>query len=249
MAPDDDPDGSGEALLLSVRGDATETVDPDFGELHLHLTATGDEKAAASIEAGRLLDSVLTGLRTLGGVVRTRESTNESLTWMTTSVGSHREVGVDPATGGKGYSGRWFAGAQLVLRVRDFELLPPLQAVLDGHDGLMVQYVSWHVDRTNPAWPRIREAAIHDAIRRGRDYARAVGGELLRIEHIADVGLLGRNDQAATAAFAGTARRMSSAGDPNAPRLDPVPQELTAVIEARFTATASPPEEVMGRPA
>lgn len=240
VLPDDGPGASGDGLLLSVRGDATESVDPDFGELHVSLTVSADNKADASIEAGRLLDNLLTGLRVLGGVLRTGESAQERLTWVTTSVRTHQELGIDPATGEKGYTGRWFSGAQLVLRVRDFDLLEPLQAILDGHDTVTVQFVTWHIDRTNPIWPRVRESAIRDAIRRGHDYAVALGGRLLHIEHVADLGLLGGNDQPALAVAAGTRRAMSGGGGPGPARLDPVPQDITAVIEARFTATAAP---------
>jgi hypothetical protein len=42
MVLDPDPAGSPDGLVLSVRGDATETVEPDFGELRLNLTVVAD---------------------------------------------------------------------------------------------------------------------------------------------------------------------------------------------------------------
>jgi len=61
------------------------------------------------------------------------------------------------------------------------------------------------------------------------------------VEHIADAGLLGGSGDGAIA-FRSTSARMAlpaggDSGEPDAPSLDPVPQELSATIEARFTAT------------
>ena len=84
----------------------------------------------------------------------------------------------------------------------------------------------------------MRADAIQAAIAKGRDYAAALGGTLRSVEHIADAGLLGGD--ASQFAFTGSravARAASRGGEePDAPSLDPVPQELAAVIEARFTA-------------
>jgi hypothetical protein len=58
------------------------------------------------------------------------------------------------------------------------------------------------------------------------------------VEHIADAGLLTGGN--AESGFAGgrAMRRVASLGgeEPDTPSLDPVPQELAAIIEARFTA-------------
>jgi hypothetical protein len=113
-----------------------------------------------------------------------------------------------------------------------------LQAVLDAHGALQMHYVGWHVDPTNPAWSAVRAAAIKDAIVRARDYARSLGGELVGIEQVADVGLLGGPNQGGgPRVFAAAAGAISAvAGAPAAPHLDPVPQLLSAAIEARFNA-------------
>ena len=108
-------------------------------------------------------------------------------------------------------------------------------------EGFYVDGVSWHVDDDNPAWAAVRAAAIEAAIRKGRDYAGALGSALTGIEHIADTGLLGGTGPARTRLPC----RFEDAGpaggdDLDAPSLDPVPQELTAAIEARFTASPVP---------
>ena len=101
--------------------------------------------------------------------------------------------------------------------------------------------MTWGVDADNPAWPQVRAAAIHAAVQKGSDYALALGGSLRSIEHIADTGLLGGADSARGGVRASRAFAMASAAPaPDAPSLDPEPQELVASIEARFVATIAP---------
>jgi uncharacterized protein YggE len=104
-----------------------------------------------------------------------------------------------------------------------------------GHGALTVHEVSWHADWDNPGWRQVRAAAIAAAIAKGRDYAAALGGRLAAVGHIADPGLIGGDGQH-WAATAGRALALASPDTQGLPSLDPVPQELTAVIEARFTA-------------
>ena len=100
-------------------------------------------------------------------------------------------------------------------------------------------WIASRVEWDNPAWPDVRAAAIRAAVRKGHDYAAALGGKLYQVEHIADVGLLGSGDDVH---YESASLRMASAGgmggdESDAPSLDPVPQELAATIEARFSAT------------
>jgi hypothetical protein len=58
------------------------------------------------------------------------------------------------------------------------------------------------------------------------------------VEHIADAGLLEGDHAPRGFAIASAYARTASpgGGESEAPSLDPVPQELAAIIEARFTA-------------
>ena len=101
-----------------------------------------------------------------------------------------------------------------------------------------MQGVTWHVDWDNLAWPLVRADAIQAAIGKGRDYAAALGVTLLTVDQFAYAGLLGGD--ASRFRFTGSrlmaAASSSGEAEPGAPSLDPVPQELAAIIEARFTA-------------
>jgi hypothetical protein len=70
-----------------------------------------------------------------------------------------------------------------------------------------------------------------------------LGGTVTRVEHVADAGLLSSGRPVAGGVvplgYAGADRSGAhDAGD--TPSLDPVPQEIQAVVEARLTAEVAP---------
>jgi uncharacterized protein YggE len=152
------------------------------------------------------------------------------------SVTTSAEHNLDKSTGAYGPTGRVTATAAVIITVRDFEVLDALSSTLARHESLNINQVAWQVDPDNPAWPHVRAAAIHAAITKGRDYAAALGATLDQVEHIADVGLLGDGSTGGMVHRAVSFGLASGGGD--SPSLDPVPQELSAAIEARFLATA-----------
>jgi uncharacterized protein len=160
------------------------------------------------------------------------------LAWSAHSAVTREEHVHDKSTGQYERTGNVTANVALQITVREFGLLNTLSTCLAGHEAVTVHEVSWHVDWDNPGWHEVRAEAIHAAIAKGHDYAAALGGRLSAVEHIADPGFLG-GDGPQWAATSGRSLRMASSGGENvdAPSLDPVPRELTALIEARFTAT------------
>lgn len=149
---------------------------------------------------------------------------------------THVERHHDKQTGRYEPTGQVTTTVELHLTLRALEQLQPLGRVLADHDAFSVQQVAWRVDEDNPGWPEVRADAIHAAIRQGRDYAATLGGTLHRVEHIADAGLLG-GDEPRRYRSAAAPAGLSSADDADTPDLDPVPQELIAAIDARFSAT------------
>jgi uncharacterized protein YggE len=226
-------------LLLSVRGEARRMVAPDYAEVALMIAASRGSKAEAARAAAAGLDALTAGLAALGGVALDAGTGSGPLTWSAQSVRTYAERAHDPDTGQYQPTGQLTAEVAVVVAVRAFELLDALAAVLAAGEAIAVQGVSWHVDWDHPAWPLVRADAVQAAIRKGRDYAAALGGTLRSVEHIADAGLLegGGSSQFRFTGGRVLARAASRGADePDAPSLDPVPQELAAVIEARFTA-------------
>jgi uncharacterized protein len=224
--------------LLSVRGEARATVAPDFGVLNGVLKATQATKPEALQVAAAGLSQLTSELGSLGGVQLTVGSERSPLSWSAYSATTEVEHEHDEQTGRYGPTGRIIASVALHLVVRAFDLLDRLSGVLATHEAFSVHHVAWGVDPENPTWPQVRAAAIRAAIDKGRDYAAALGGSLNRVEHIADVGLLGAEGTTYGPTRFASARSLaeSAGGMPETPSLDPVPQELIAIIDARFIA-------------
>lgn len=225
-------------LLLSVRGEARREVTPDQAQVDVTVAASRGSKADAARAAAESLDGLTADLAALGAVALEVGTGRRPLTWSAQSMATYAERAHDRDTGEYLPTGQVIAAVAVVVGVRAFELLDALGAVLAGREAVTVQGVTWHVDWDNPAWRLVRADAVQAAIDKGRDYVAALGGTLRTVEHIADAGLLG--GEASQFAFTGgrvAARAASLRGEePDAPSLDPVPQELTAIIEARFTA-------------
>jgi uncharacterized protein YggE len=225
--------------LLSVRGEARATVAADSAVLNGVLRATQDAKPEALETVAAALRQLTNELGSLGGVPLTVESRDRPLTWSAYSATTELEH-EDDEQGRYRRTGRVIASVAVQLAVRDFDLLERLSAVLATHEGLSVHHIAWEVDADNPSWPQVRAAAIQAAIDKGRDYAAALGGSLSRVEHIADVGLLGGETVGrAAAGYAASRSSLRPAGLPDTPSLDPVPQDLIAVIDARFIAAVA----------
>ena len=224
--------------FLSVRGDARQTVAPDYVILAGAIELSRGSKAEAVRAAASSLDRLTADLAALGGVALGVDTERRPLTWSAQSATTRVERDHNKKTGRYEPTGQVTATVTVRIAVRAFDTLDAVGTVLAGHETLNLHEVGWHVDWDNPAWPQVRAAAIRAAIRKGRDYAAALGGSLHNVEHIADAGLLGGGDSTQYR-FASRALAMSKSGggEPDTPSLDPVPQELTAVIEARFTAT------------
>ena len=225
-------------LLLSVRGEARRMVPPDYALVAAAIVSSRGSKVEAVQAAAASLDSFTADLAARGGVALDASTGRRPLTWSAQSAATYAERAHDESTGQYLLTGQVTAAVAVVIGVRAFELLDALGGVLAAREAVTVQEVSWHVDWDNPAWPGVRAAAVQAAIAKGRDYAAALGGSLRGIEHLADAGLLGGGN--APSGFTGRhamARAASRGGEePDAPSLDPVPQELAAVVEARFTA-------------
>jgi uncharacterized protein len=225
-------------LLLSVRGEARRMVPPDYALVAATIASSRGSKVEAVRATAAGLDSLTADLAARGGVALDAGSGRRALTWSAQSAATYADRAHDETTGQYQPTGQVTAAVAVMIGVRDFGLLDALGAVLAAREAVTVQEVSWHVDWDNPAWPGVRAAAVQAAIAKGRDYAAALGGSLRGVEHIADAGLLSGGDtQSGFSGRRATTRAASQGGEePDAPSLDPVPQELAAIVEARFTA-------------
>lgn len=230
-------------LLLSVRGEARRMVPPDYALMGVGVSAVRRSKAEAVRAAAVALDGLTTDLAARGGVALDAGSGRHPLTWSAQSVSTYEEHAHNPDTGQYEPTGRITAAVDVTVAVRDFGLLEALGGILAAREGVAMRQVTWHVDWDNSAWPTVRADAIQAAIAKGRDYAAALGVGLRGVDHVADAGLLGSGGGAESGVTAHRAMALSAAGGggagPDAPSLDPVPQELAAVVEARLIADSA----------
>ena len=227
----------GGSPLLSVRAEARQLVAPDYAVVDGLIEHTARSKAEAVRSVTDSLDRLTADLAALGAVPFDAGADRRPLTWSAYSWGTHEELYHDTETRRMERSGLVIATVALRVTVRDLDRLDDLSGVLAAQPGLNVHGVTWHVDWDNPAWPQVRAAAISAAIGKARDYAAALGARLQDVEHIADAGLLG-GDTAPYHTVRSLGYAASGGGDqPGTPALTPVPQELTATIEARFRTT------------
>lgn len=225
------PDGH---TLLSVRGQAQRNVAPDQASLYLLLTATSQTKHGAAETAASIQARLTRDLEPHGGQVLTVDSMRAPLTWSTQAMHTFEEHGPH------GHTGRQQANLTVVVAIRDFALLPAVESVVTHHDGVELQSVQWSVDSDNPEWASVRADAIHAALAKGQDYASALGGSVTGVIHVADAGLLGGESSAQGEHFAMSSSMRLTSGGTQTASLDPTPQLLTAIIEARLRATVPP---------
>ena len=218
-------------VALSVRGEASRLLPPDAAELSARVALTRGSAPEALRAVAGAADALVRDLSAAGGQALTAGTARAALTW------SRWSASTQPHWDDEGRrTPRTTAAVELRVVVRALDRLEAVGALLARHEALELHGVQWHVDDDNPAWPGVRAEAVAAAVQKARDYAAALGGELLEVEHVADVGLLGGREARAV----GVQFMSAEAAGPAAPSLDPVPQELAAAVEARFSASARP---------
>lgn len=217
--------------LLSVRGEADRFVPPDSVDLGSMVEIVRDTKDDALRAANIAVETVRDSLREHGGVVNEIASLRAPLRWAT------RRVSVAPHFDQrKGETGRYVGSADITIHIRDFGLLEPVEQLPERIAGLRITFAQWHVDSDNPQWSEVRLEAIDAAMRKGRDYAAALGSRLISVEHLADLGLLAGDAGSHLRGMALAAGASGASGG----SLDPVPQNIGAAVEARFRMAPVP---------
>ena len=176
-------------VALSVRGEASRLVEPDDAVLSTQLSATRVGAAQALQDVAAAAEALVADLARAGGQALSVDTARAPLTW------SRLSASTQPVWDAEGrQTDRTTATVEVRVVVRALGELDAVSARLARHQALQLHGVRWRVDDDNPAWPAVRAEAIAAALQKGRDYAAALGGELLQVEHVADVGLLGTGE-------------------------------------------------------
>lgn len=218
-----------EQPIVSVRGEAVLEVDPELARLSVSIAARDSDRAKALRllnERGRTFDDIV---RRFGDAIDKVETAAVHVSPQLKSRKPQEKI--------SGY----VATVHHTITVVDFSRLGELIAVIADRDLSEVGGPWWSLRPDSATHRRARFEATHDAVRRARDYAEAVGSDLVDLVELADVGLISET----RAPFQPVAMPVAAAGplrsrQPAAPEeftfdIAPVTQVVRAQVEARFT--------------
>jgi uncharacterized protein YggE len=212
---------------VAVRGSWTAEVPPELARVQISVGARHGDRAQALRELTRRTDEVRGVLDGYGPAV---ESVESGALWVRPQFkdGKPRER----VTG-------YLAGVHVTVTVVEFTVLGDLLLRLADRDMVSLAGPFWALRPDSEVHRQARTEAVRDARRRAEDYAAAAGSRLTGLVAIADTGMSMAERTplsfAAPAMF-GTAAR-DSVADELTFTVEPVPQTVSASIEARFTLT------------
>ncbi|MBL8774538.1 MAG: SIMPL domain-containing protein [Acidimicrobiales bacterium] len=224
-------DATGTAVtgpLVTVRGEAVAEVPPELAQVAVAVVARDrdrDRVVRDLDERARAVDAVLD--RFADAVERVETDTVR----VTPQFASSK-----PREKVSGYEG----SVRRTVVVHRFEVLGDLLALLSGVELTTVTGPWWSLRPQSEAVRAVRVAAVHDAVRRAREYAGALGATLLTLEELADSDLLSAPEPRPMAVAGAAAQAFRGAPAPETFSFDltPAPQVVHAAVEARFRATA-----------
>ncbi|MCX5282681.1 MULTISPECIES: SIMPL domain-containing protein [unclassified Streptomyces] len=224
------PYGTPDTPRLAVRGEAHLEVDPEIARIGITVTARGKDRREALADLTRRNTLALDLVKTHGDSVERVETGHFSIS---PELGRH----------GRGERVRAYHGhVHITAELNDFTALGELTTALADLDLTRVDGPWWDLRPDSPTHRDARRQAVHEAVRRAREYAEALGTTLAALVELADTGV----EPAPLPAPGGARfRRAAFAADPAddepAPLdLEPQRQHVHAQVDARFTM--APPQ-------
>ncbi|MDF3288667.1 MULTISPECIES: SIMPL domain-containing protein [Streptomyces] len=221
-APQDHPHE--DAPRLGVRGEAHIEAEPELARIAITVNARGTDRRGALDDLTRRNTTVLELIRAHTEAV---EKTQTSALVITPELAKGRGERV------RSYHGR----VHLQVTLNDFTALGELITRLAELDLTRVDGPWWSLRPDSPAYRTARTQAVRDAVRRAREYAEALGGEVTALLELADTG----TEPTAPyhpRAFAPAAPGGAAGAQPvPAITLEPERQTVHAQVTAHFTMT------------
>ncbi|MBO1335425.1 SIMPL domain-containing protein [Streptomyces sp. VRA16 Mangrove soil] len=220
------PHGTPQAPRLTVRGEAHLEADPELARIGITITARNTDRRTTLDDLTRRNATTLDLIKSYGEAVEKLQTGAFSIAPEFTKHGRGERI-------------RTYRGTvHLTTELTDFTALGELTTRLADLDLTRVDGPWWSLRPTSPVHAAARRQAVHEAVRRAREYADALGTTLAALVELADIGAEGH-----PARFDRAMVRMSAAGpytdgiDDNPATLDlePERQEVHAAVNARFT--------------
>ncbi|WP_181768548.1 SIMPL domain-containing protein [Streptomyces albidus (ex Kaewkla and Franco 2022)] len=219
------PYGTADEPRVAVRGEASLEFDPEIARIAVQVSVRGTDRREALESLTRRNSEVLELLKGYGEAVEKLSTGAFSVSPELSEKGRRERV--------RTYNGRVHISAT----VADFTALGEMTTRLADMDMTTVDGPWWALRTDSPAHREARQQAVREAVTRAREYAGALGAELVALLELADLGA----ESAPPPAPAGM--RSASYGGPPAggaaPALDlePKRQRVQAQVNARFLMT------------
>ncbi|OAR22280.1 hypothetical protein A8W25_21655 [Streptomyces sp. ERV7] len=219
------PYGTPDAPRIAVRGEAVLDVDPEIARLGVTVTARGTDRRTALDDLTRRNAAALDLVKSYGEAVEQVETGSFSVS---PELGRH----------GRGERVRAYHGqVRITVELGDFTALGELASRLASLELTRVDGPWWGLRPASPAYGKARRRAVEQAVERAREYATALGSELVALLELADEGA----EDARPYPVAAPAMMRAAAGYGGAPEsvpeldLEPQRQTVSAAVLARFT--------------
>jgi uncharacterized protein YggE len=211
--------------VVAVRGEAVREVDPELAEFTVVVMARDKDREAT-----------LTRLRERSEALRVLFDRHAEAIERHETSGLH----VHPETAKKGERVTAYSGSvATTVVVRDFAALGEMMLTFANQDQTHLNGPMWSLRPDSPVYREARRDAVADAIARGREYAEALGAQVVDLLELSDPGLSrGSESFGQVQAYDLQAKSRAAYGGAAPLQLDPQRQRVRAEVEARFTITA-----------
>jgi uncharacterized protein len=216
-----------QAPMLAVRGEAVLEVPAEVARIDVSVAASERDQATTL----RLLNERAVAVdKILADFPDAIERTESSRVRVSPRLPSRAT-----RTGDAGYHGAVYHAITVI----GFDRLGELMAELAGQDQIEVGGPWWELRAGSPVYGQVRVAAVRDAVQRARDYAAALGTELVGLVELADARLL-TDSRGQAETLTPPSSRLPHRVRAAAPEefgfdLVPAKQVVRASVEARFT--------------
>lgn len=227
--------------LLAVRGEAVIDAAPEIARIEVSVAAVEADRATTARLLTERADAVDKVLASFPDII---EKTETSGIRVTPRLSRDRASRAGPGGQPPGFprEAGYHGAIYHVITVTGFDRLGELLAQLADLGQTAVGGPWWELRPGSPVHSRARGAAVIDAVRRARDYAAALGSELVGLVELADARLL--SDSRGQAEVLGQPsprlpqRVRTVAPEEFSVDLVPARQVVRATVEARFTISA-----------
>ncbi|MFX0591737.1 SIMPL domain-containing protein [Melissospora conviva] len=198
--------------VVTVHGEASREVPPELAQFSVTVQARDKDRQAALARLAERAAAVRVLIEEYTDAVERRET-------------GALQVRPELKRSGErvvAYNGR----VTTTVTVTDFTVLGELMLRLADQDQVEISGPWWSLRPESRAAVEVRQAAVRDAIERGREYAGALGARVTALLELADEGGADQPLMMARAGF--------SMGEAPELELDPQPQTVRAAVRARF---------------